>query len=112
MSRVVLLTTGGTISSRAGGAGVVATDDAETIGRLAVRPGSNVQEHVVLHTDIGFPLRIGRGCTIGHRAVLHGCTIGDNSLIGMGAIVLNGARIGSNCLQPQHEFRSSAESGL
>jgi carbonic anhydrase/acetyltransferase-like protein (isoleucine patch superfamily) len=59
---------------------------------------SNVQEHTVMHTDIGFPLTIGRGCTIGHRALLHGCTIGDNSLIGMGAIVLNGARIGNNCL--------------
>lgn len=51
-----------------------------------------------MHTDIGFPLTIGTGCTIGHRAMLHGCTIGDNSLIGMGAIVLNGARIGNNCL--------------
>ncbi|TGQ24376.1 gamma carbonic anhydrase family protein, partial [Mesorhizobium sp. M4B.F.Ca.ET.214.01.1.1] len=50
------------------------------------------------HTDPGFPLTIGQGCTIGHRALLHGCTIGDNSLIGMGAIVLNGARIGSNSL--------------
>jgi carbonic anhydrase/acetyltransferase-like protein (isoleucine patch superfamily) len=59
---------------------------------------SNVQEHTVMHTDIGFPLTVGRGCTIGHRALLHGCTIGDNSLIGMGAIVLNGARIGNNCL--------------
>ena len=58
----------------------------------------NVQEHTVMHTDPGFPLSIGRGCTIGHRALLHGCTIGDNSLIGMGAIVLNGARIGRNCL--------------
>ncbi len=47
---------------------------------------------------MGFPLTIGRGCTIGHRAILHGCTVGDNSLIGMGAIVLNGARIGANSL--------------
>jgi carbonic anhydrase/acetyltransferase-like protein (isoleucine patch superfamily) len=59
---------------------------------------SNIQEHSMLHTDMGFPLTIGAGCTIGHRAILHGCVIGDNSLIGMGAIVLNGARIGSNCL--------------
>ena len=51
-----------------------------------------------MHTDFGFPLTVGKGCTIGHRAMLHGCTIGDNSLIGMGAIVLNGARIGRNCL--------------
>lgn len=51
-----------------------------------------------MHTDPGYELTIGEGCTIGHRALLHGCTIGDNSLIGMGAIVLNGARIGNNCL--------------
>ncbi|WP_048648784.1 gamma carbonic anhydrase family protein [Nitratireductor soli] len=59
---------------------------------------TNIQEHSVLHTDMGFPLRVGRGCTIGHRAMLHGCTIGDNTLIGMGAIVLNGAQIGRNSL--------------
>lgn len=59
---------------------------------------TNVQEHTVMHTDMGYPLNIGEGCTIGHRAMLHGCTIGDNSLIGMGAIVLNGARIGKNSL--------------
>lgn len=59
---------------------------------------SNVQEHTVMHTDPGFPLTIGKGCTIGHRAMLHGCTIGDDTLIGMGAIILNGARIGRNCL--------------
>ena len=51
-----------------------------------------------MQTEPGFPLTIGEGCTIGHRAMLHGCTIGDNSLIGMGAIVLNGARIGKNSL--------------
>ena len=60
--------------------------------------GSNIQDGCVLHTDIGYPLTIGRDCTIGHKAILHGCTIGDNSLIGMGATVLNGARIGRNCL--------------
>ncbi|MEM8979227.1 MAG: gamma carbonic anhydrase family protein [Pseudomonadota bacterium] len=60
--------------------------------------GSNVQEACVLHTDMGYPLTIGRDCTIGHSAILHGCTIGDESLIGMGATVLNGARIGKNCL--------------
>jgi len=60
--------------------------------------GSNIQENAVLHTDIGYPLRIGAGCTIGHKAMLHGCTIGENSLIGMGATVLNGAVIGPNCL--------------
>lgn len=60
--------------------------------------GSNVQENCVFHVDAGFPLTIGRGCTIGHKVMLHGCTIGDNSLIGMGATVLNGAKIGDNCL--------------
>ena len=65
---------------------------------IRVGAGSNVQENVVCHTDPGFPLRIGSGCTIGHKAMLHGCVIGENSLIGMGATVLNGARIGRNCL--------------
>ena len=59
---------------------------------------SNIQEGCVLHTDMGSPLKIGAGCTIGHRAILHGCIIGENSLIGMGATVLNGAKIGRNCL--------------
>ena len=65
---------------------------------IEVGSGSNVQENSVLHTDIGFPLIIGANCTIGHQATLHGCTIGDQSLIGMGAKVLNGAKIGRNCL--------------
>lgn len=65
---------------------------------LTIGARTNVQEHTVMHTDPGFPLTVGAGCTIGHRAMLHGCTIGDNSLIGIGAIVLNGARIGANCL--------------
>jgi carbonic anhydrase/acetyltransferase-like protein (isoleucine patch superfamily) len=65
---------------------------------ITVGAGSNVQENCVLHTDMGFPLAIGTGCTIGHKAMLHGCTIGDNSLIGMGATILNGAVIGDNCL--------------
>lgn len=65
---------------------------------ITVGAETNIQEHSVLHTDLGFSLTIGRGCTIGHRAILHGCTVGDNSLIGMGAIVLNGARIGANSL--------------
>lgn len=69
--------------------------DNETI---TVGAGSNVQENCVLHTDMGSPLTIGAGCTVGHKAMLHGCTIGDNSLIGMGATVLNGAQIGKNCL--------------
>jgi carbonic anhydrase/acetyltransferase-like protein (isoleucine patch superfamily) len=65
---------------------------------ISIGAGSNVQENSVLHTDIGSPLTIGQDCTIGHKAMLHGCIIGDNSLIGMGAIVLNGAVIGRNCL--------------
>lgn len=64
-----------------------------TVGR-----GSNVQDGAVLHTDPGAPLSLGEGVTVGHQAMLHGCTIGDNSLIGIQAVVLNGARIGPNCL--------------
>lgn len=65
---------------------------------IVVGQGSNIQENAVLHTDWGFALTIGAGCTVGHKAMLHGCTIGDNSLIGMGATVLNGAVIGRDCL--------------
>lgn len=75
--------------------GVVARGDIETI---TIGARSNVQENCVLHTDRGFPLTIGANVTIGHAAIVHGCTIGDNSLIGMGATVLNGAVIGKNCL--------------
>lgn len=75
--------------------GAVLRGDNETI---AIGEGSNVQEHCVFHTDLGYPLTIGKGCTIGHKAMLHGCTIGDNSLVGMNATVLNGAVIGRNCL--------------
>ncbi len=65
---------------------------------LTVGEGSNVQDGAVCHTDPGLPLTIGHHCTIGHRAILHGCTIGDSSLIGMGATVLNRAVVGRNCL--------------
>jgi carbonic anhydrase/acetyltransferase-like protein (isoleucine patch superfamily) len=75
--------------------GVTIRGDNEAI---VIGARSNVQEHTVMHTDPRFPLTVGEGCTIGHRAMLHGCTIGDNSLVGMGAIVLNGARIGKNSL--------------
>jgi len=75
--------------------GAVLRGDKEPI---VVGARSNVQDLAVIHTDMGFPATIGRDCTIGHRAILHGCTIGDNSLVGMGAIVLNGAVIGRNCL--------------
>ena len=65
---------------------------------ITVGTRSNVQDGCVLHTDMGYPLDIGADCTIGHLAMLHGCSIGRNSLIGIGAVVLNGARIGQNCL--------------
>ncbi|KFI27518.1 gamma carbonic anhydrase family protein [Paenirhodobacter enshiensis] len=65
---------------------------------IRVGRGANVQDHAVCHTDMGFPLVIGPDCTIGHKAMLHGCTIGAGTLIGMGATVLNGAKIGSGCL--------------
>ena len=69
---------------------------------ITIGKGSNIQENVVVHTDMGFPLTIGNHCTIGHQAMLHGCTIDDNSLIGMGATVLNGAKIGKNSLVGAH----------
>jgi carbonic anhydrase/acetyltransferase-like protein (isoleucine patch superfamily) len=65
---------------------------------IRVGAGSNVQENAVLHTDMGFPLLVGANCTIGHKAMLHGCTIGDGTLVGMGATILNGAKIGKGCL--------------
>ncbi|MCJ8143039.1 gamma carbonic anhydrase family protein [Ancylobacter gelatini] len=66
--------------------------------RILIGERVNIQELCCLHTDPGFPMTIGADCTIGHKAMLHGCTIGPNSLIGMGATVLNGAKIGRNCL--------------
>jgi len=68
------------------------------IEEIFVGARSNLQEGSLLHTDTGFPLTVGPDCTIGHHAILHGCSIGANSLIGMGAILLNGARIGRNCI--------------
>ena len=65
---------------------------------IDIGAGSNIQESTVMHTDIGYPLTIGKNCTIGHKVMLHGCKVGNNSLIGMGAIILNGASIGNNCL--------------
>lgn len=65
---------------------------------ITVGAGSNVQDGCVLHTDPGCPLIIGKDVTVGHLAMLHGCTIGDNSLVGIGAVILNGAKIGKNCL--------------
>ena len=94
-------------------------DSAEVIGRVSLGEGasvwygavlrgdnewisigarSNVQEAAVMHTDMGAPLTLGEEVTVGHQAMLHGCTVGDGSLIGIQAVVLNGARIGRNCL--------------
>ncbi|MDO1584360.1 gamma carbonic anhydrase family protein [Rhizobium oryzicola] len=65
---------------------------------ITIGSGTNIQENTLIHTDWGFPATIGQGCTIGHGAIIHGCTIGNNSLVGMGATILNGAKIGNNCL--------------
>ncbi len=75
--------------------GVVMRGDNELI---EVGNRSNVQDGTVCHTDKGYPLTIGDDCTVGHRAVLHGCTVGDNSLIGINAVLLNGSKIGKNCV--------------
>ncbi len=69
---------------------------------ITVGENSNIQDNSVLHTDPGAPLVIGKGVTVGHQAMLHGCTIGDNSLVGIGATVLNRAVIGKNCLIGAH----------
>lgn len=74
---------------------VVVRGDTDTI---TIGANSNIQDGSVLHADEGMPLSIGAGVTVGHKVMLHGCEIGDNSLIGIGAVVLNGARIGKNCL--------------
>ena len=75
--------------------GAVLRGDTELV---TIGEGSNVQDGAVIHTDIGFPVDIGKDVTVGHQAMLHGCTIGDGSLIGINAVVLNGAKIGSGCL--------------
>jgi len=65
---------------------------------IDIGAGSNVQDGSVLHSDPDFPVRVGERCTIGHRAVVHGCTVGDDSLVGMGAVLLNGVVLGAGCL--------------
>ena len=75
--------------------GVVIRGDS---GPISVGEGSNIQYNSVLHADEGVPLTIGKHVTVGHQVMLHGCTVGDESLIGIGAIVLNNAKIGRNCL--------------
>lgn len=65
---------------------------------ITIGEGTNIQDGAVLHTDAGIPLDIGKGVTVGHQAMLHGCTIGENSLIGINAVILNHAKIGKNCI--------------
>lgn len=71
---------------------------------IEIGEGSNVQDGSVLHTDMGYPLTIAAGCTVGHQAILHGCTLEPNTLVGMGAVVLNGAVIRQNSLVGAHSF--------
>lgn len=68
------------------------------IDSITIGSGTNVQDNTVIHCDQGFPTTIGREVTIGHSCIIHGCTIGDNCLIGMGTTILNGAKLGENCL--------------
>lgn len=75
--------------------GCVLRGDTES---MSIGEGSNIQDLTVMHADHGMPLTVGKHVTVGHKVMLHGCTIGDESLIGIGAVVLNGAKIGKNCL--------------
>ena len=68
------------------------------LDKVTIGENTNIQDGSILHVDEGFPMTIGKNVTIGHKVMLHGCTIGDESLIGMNAVVLNGAKIGKNCL--------------
>ncbi len=79
-------------------------------GPIEVGEDTNIQEYCVLHTDEGVPFKLGRGCTLGHRALLHGCIVGDNCLIGIGATVLNGTTIGDNCLIGAHTLLPEGKS--
>lgn len=65
---------------------------------ITIGARSNVQDNVTIHVDPGFPVHVGDGVSIGHNAIVHGCTVGDNTIVGMGAILLNGARVGRNCI--------------
>jgi carbonic anhydrase/acetyltransferase-like protein (isoleucine patch superfamily) len=79
-------------------------------GLIEVGDGTNIQENCVFHTDMGITFKLGRGCTVGHRALLHGCTVGDNCLIGIGATVLNNTVIGENCLIGAHTLLPEGKS--
>jgi len=65
---------------------------------IEIGEGANIQDNSTCHTDLGFPLTVGRSCTVGHNVILHGCTLGENSLVGMGSIIMNGARIGRDSI--------------
>ena len=69
---------------------------------ITIGEATNIQDNSVLHTDEGVPLTLGKGVTVGHQVMLHGCTIGDYSLVGIGATILNGAKIGKNCIIGAH----------
>lgn len=75
--------------------GAVVRSESEEI---KIGKGTNIQDGVVVHTDPGYKVNIGEYVTVGHGAILHGCAIGDNSIIGMGSIILNGAKVGKNCM--------------
>ncbi len=77
---------------------------------IDIGPRSNVQDGSVLHTDPGFELRLGRSVTIGHKVMLHGCTIGDNTLVGIGSTLLNGATVGRNCVIGAHSLLTEGKS--
>lgn len=77
---------------------------------IEIGAGSNIQDGCVLHTDPGYPMRIGTNVTVGHKVMLHGCTIGENSLIGIGSTILNGATIGKNCLVGAHALITEGKS--
>ena len=68
------------------------------VENIYIGEGSNIQDGSVLHTDPGYPLKVGKNVTVGHLVMLHGCSVGDNSLIGIGAVILNNAKIGNNCI--------------
>ena len=65
---------------------------------IEIGEGANIQDNSTCHTDLGFPLTVGKNCTVGHNVILHGCTLEENSLVGMGSIIMNGARIGRNSI--------------
>lgn len=77
---------------------------------IEIGEGSNIQDNSVLHTDEGVPLHIGKGVTVGHKVMLHGCSVGDYSLIGIGATILNGATIGANCIIGAHTLITEGKS--